>query len=165
MQQARLPQYRIEIKVFLATHIQRHECSHYRRTAKKKQIAATSRKGLEPRRRSGVGFGQGSDAGDSRRIGSGELDWMEFPKGRTALDIDCIRGSAGVFDWSFSPRICFSFSSFVFCFVFFAFDSDLDDTYRAFHVGNRDRDASLPYLTLPYQLTLLYLTIPYSIIS
>lgn len=22
--------------------------------------------------------------------------------------------------------------------VFFAFDSDLDDTYRAFHVGNRD---------------------------
>lgn len=129
MQRARLPQYRIEIKVFLATHIQRHECSHYRRTAKKKQIAATSRKGLESRRRSGADVGQCSDAGDSRRMGFGELDWMEFPKGRTALDIGGIRGGECWCFWigAFRPV---SFIS--------VFDSDLDDTYGAFHVGNRD---------------------------
>ena len=156
MQQARLPQYRIEIKVFLATHIQRYECSRYRCTAKKKQIAATSRKGLEPRRRSGVGFGQGLDAGDSRRMGSGELDWMEFPKGRTALDIDCIRGECWCFlIGAFRPVSEFFF--LFFRFLFFAYDSDLDDTYRV-HFMWAIGIEMLPYLTLPTNLTIPYYT-------
>ncbi len=92
MQPAKLPHHRREIKVSTAMHFRHHERSHYRRTAKKKQIAATSRKGLEPRRRSGVGFGRDSNAGDFRRIESGELDWMEFREGRIALGIDGFGG-------------------------------------------------------------------------
>ena len=58
------------------THIQPHERNRYCRTAKKKQIAPTSWKGLEPRRRSEVGSGRDLNAGDSRCIGSLELDWI-----------------------------------------------------------------------------------------
>ena len=35
-----------------------------------------------------MGFGRDSNAGDFRRIESGELDWMEFREGRIALGID-----------------------------------------------------------------------------
>ena len=165
MQQARLPQYRIEIKVSLATHIQRHECSHSRRTAKKKQIAATSRKGLEPRRRSGVGFGQGSDAGDSRRMGSGELDWMEFPKGRTALDIDCIRGECWCFlTGAFRPVSVFLFllSFFVFCSLPLILTWMIPTVCISCGQSGSRCFLTLPYLTLPYLTHQPYYTLLYN---
>ena len=95
MQEARLPQDRRGMKVCSATHNLHHDRSHYRHTGKKKQIAVTSRKGLELRRRSGVDFGRDSNASSCRCIGLVELDWMEFGKGRMTLDSDCFLRRGG----------------------------------------------------------------------